>query len=101
MSWGICEGRMLGVGECMVCSRASIYIIRVVVVVDSVVPTGHEHCVLLLGGVVAASGRNRSCLHHRMGFELDVASMCAVIGGLHEFGRRKRRPSCACQSQCR
>ena len=72
MSRGICVGRMLDVGGRMMRSYVSIYITRVVVV-NSVVPNGHESHVLLLGVVAEALDQNRSCLHHRMGFGLDVA----------------------------
>ena len=82
------------VGSRMIRSYVSIYITRIVVV-NLVVPTGHESRVLLQGVVAEALDQNRSCLHHRMGFGLDVALVCAVIGGPHVCERRKRRLSYA------
>ena len=95
MSRGMCVGRMSDVGSRMFQSYVFIYITRSVVV-NSAVPIGHESRVLLQGVVAEALDQNRSCLHHRMGFGLDVALVCVVIGGPHVYERRKRCLSYAC-----
>ena len=95
MSRGMCVYRMPDVGSRMIRSRVSIYI-TYSVLVNSVVPIGHEPRVLSQGVVVEALGQNRSFHHHRMGFGRDVALMCVATGGPHVCERRKRRLSYAC-----
>ena len=87
-------------GSRMIRSCVSVYI-TCIVMVNLVVPTGREPHVLLRGVVVEALDQNRSCLHHHMEFGLNVALVCAVVGGLHVCERRRRRLPYACQTPYR